>query len=92
MEVNTSALRKGLEEPYPRRNICVEFLKMGGKLTLSDDSHGVVQVGTNFEKAIVFLEELGVEEVFTLEGKDGANAHGGSMGVTVRSIKESFRP
>lgn len=92
MEINTSALRKGLGEPYPRRNVCVEYLKMGGKLTMSDDSHGIVQVGTNFERAIVFLEDLGVEEVFTLEGKDGVNAQGGYKSVSVKSIKESFKP
>ena len=44
------ALRKGLDEPYPARAVCQEYLKMGGKLTLSDDSHGVAQVATNFPR------------------------------------------
>ena len=92
MEVNTSALRKGLGEPYPRKNICVEFLKIGGKLTMSDDSHGIVQVGTNFERAIGFLEGLEVEEVFTLQRKEGLNAQCEARGVSVKSIKESFKP
>ena len=67
MEINTSALRKGLEEPYPTKSICEEYLKMGGKLTLSDDSHGIAQVGTNFERAFAYLEGLGVKELFLLE-------------------------
>lgn len=92
MEINTSALRKGLGEPYPRKNICEVYLEMGGKLTMSDDSHGIVQVGTNFERAIGFLEDLGVGEVFTLEGSEGANAQGEIRGVSVKRIKESFRP
>ena len=45
VEVNSSGLRKGLKEPYPRRGVCEEYLKLGGKLTLSDDSHGIKRVG-----------------------------------------------
>jgi hypothetical protein len=37
---------------------------MGGKLTLSDDSHGVAQVGLNFKRAVQYLRELGVEQVY----------------------------
>ena len=73
MEINTSALRKGLEEPYPTRSVCEEFLKMGGRLALSDDSHGIAQVGTNFERAFMYLESLGVEELYVLES-DGIRA------------------
>ncbi|TAQ91614.1 hypothetical protein B7494_g120 [Chlorociboria aeruginascens] len=43
LEINSAALRKGLKEPYPGRGVCEEFLKLGGKLTLSDDSHGIEQ-------------------------------------------------
>lgn len=67
LEVNTSALRKGLDEPYPARAICEEYLKLGGKLTLSDDSHGVAQVATNYGKAVDYLETLGVRELWLLE-------------------------
>lgn len=69
VEVNTSALRKGLKEPYPGRSICEAFLEMGGKLTLSDDSHGLVQVGTNYERAFEYLGSLGVEELWVLDEK-----------------------
>ena len=70
VEINSSALRKGLDEPYPGRSIVEEYLKMGGKLTLSDDSHGIAQVGTNFERAFAYLETLGVEELYRLESKE----------------------
>jgi histidinol-phosphatase (PHP family) len=67
LECNSSALRKGLAEPYPARPIAEEWLKMGGKFTMSDDSHGIAQVATNYLRALDYLESLGVTEVWTLE-------------------------
>ncbi len=40
---------------------------MRGMLTLSDDSHGVAQLGLNFERTIRYLEGLGVESIHYLE-------------------------
>lgn len=71
LEINSAALRKGLKEPYPGRAICKMFLGLGGKLTLSDDSHGIDHIATNFEKAVEFLESLGVREVWLLQAADG---------------------
>ena len=53
--------------PYPARPIAEKWLEIGGKFTLSDDSHGIVQVATNYGRAIDFLLSLGVTEVWTLE-------------------------
>ena len=93
IEINTSALRKGLEEPYPTRSVCEEYLAMGGKLTLSDDSHGIDHVGTNYGKAIEYLESLGVKDLYTLNGKDGnENRQATVRKVTLADIKQSFRP
>lgn len=39
---------------------------MGGKFTMSDDSHGIEQVSTNYARALAFLESLGITEVWTL--------------------------
>lgn len=93
MEVNSSALRKGLKEPYPTRSVCVEFLAMGGKLTMGDDSHGVAQVGACFEGAMEYLESLGVEEVFTLESREGLRSGtvNGVKAVKLADVKKSFR-
>lgn len=66
LECNTSALRKGLTEPYPARPIAEAWLAMGGRFTLSDDSHGIAQVATNYGRALDYLEGLGVAEVWTL--------------------------
>lgn len=51
LELNTSALRKGMSEAYPQSEICIAFKEMGGCFTFSDDSHGVAQVGLNYERA-----------------------------------------
>lgn len=97
LEINSSALRKGLKEPYPGRTVCEEFVKMGGNFTLSDDSHGASQVGTNFMRAFEYLESLGVKELFLFE-RDGANldANGkralNTRSVTLSSMKQNFKP
>jgi histidinol-phosphatase (PHP family) len=42
-------------------------MDMGGKFTLSDDSHGVAQVGLNFGGASDYLKSLGVMDLYYLE-------------------------
>jgi histidinol-phosphatase (PHP family) len=71
LECNTSALRKGLEEPYPARGVAVEWTCMGGRFTFSDDSHGIAQVATCYERGLEYLEGLGVGEVWTWERAPG---------------------
>lgn len=66
LECNSSALRKGLAEPYPSRQIAEEWLGLGGRFTLSDDSHGIAQLGTNYARALDFLASLGVKSLWTL--------------------------
>jgi histidinol-phosphatase (PHP family) len=67
LECNTSALRKGLKEPYPARAVAETWLALGGRFTMSDDSHGVAQVATNYARAATYLEGLGVKEVWTFD-------------------------
>jgi histidinol-phosphatase (PHP family) len=50
---------------------------MGGKLTLSDDSHGIAQVGLNFGRTVDYLKSLGVETLHYLE-REAAASQGGS--------------
>lgn len=44
-----------------------EWIKLGGKFTFSDDSHGIAQVATNYARTVTYLESLGIEEVWTLK-------------------------
>ena len=47
---------------------------MGGLFTLSDDSHGIAQIGTNFERALEYLESLQVPHLCFFE-REGNAAH-----------------
>ncbi|KKP02604.1 histidinol-phosphatase (PHP family) [Trichoderma harzianum] len=96
LECNSAALRKGLDEPYPGRIISEEWLKLGGKFTLSDDSHGIAQVATNYSRALTFLESLGVKHVWTFERKNHPEAGETTkaelidMGVPLSEFRRNF--
>lgn len=83
LECNTSALRKGLAEPYPARAIAEEWIRLGGRFTFSDDSHGIAQVATHYSRGLDFLESLGVNEVMTLERRPHA---GGRAELVEKSV------
>jgi histidinol-phosphatase (PHP family) len=89
VEINSSALRKGLKEPYPGRSVVEEYLKMGGKLTLSDDSHGIAQVGTNYERAFAYLETLGAKELFLLESKEVSSQTKRDVGIRAVALSDA---
>lgn len=91
LELNTAGLRKGLLEPYPTSEICEVrmrqdirlegpnpcqvFLGLGGRFTLSDDSHQVEHVATNYARLPEFLERTGIRELFFLQaGREGGDA------------------
>ncbi|KAF2019309.1 histidinol-phosphatase [Aaosphaeria arxii CBS 175.79] len=74
LELNSAGLRKGLAEPYPCLPICQTsftngrklqmFLSMGGRFALSDDSHGIEQVGTNYHRLLAFVQRAGIREIY----------------------------
>lgn len=37
---------------------------MGGRFTMSDDSHGVAQVGTNYGRLLDFIRTTGIKEIW----------------------------
>lgn len=85
LECNTSALRKGLAEPYPARAIAERWVALGGRFTMSDDSHGIAQVATNYGRAVRYLQSLGVDEVWTWERE--ARGEGEKGALTERAVK-----
>ncbi|KAI1760769.1 histidinol-phosphatase [Hypoxylon sp. FL1150] len=95
LECNSSALRKGLAEPYPGRQIADEWVRLGGRFTLSDDSHGIAQVGTNYGRALDYLSSLGVTSLWTLRrephpgggGEDGKKAELVEVEVELESVR-----
>ena len=77
-------------------NSTKEWLKIGGKFTMSDDSHGIAQVATNYARALSYLESLGVSEVWTFKrsphpGVDGsAKAKLEHLAVPLTVFREHF--
>jgi histidinol-phosphatase (PHP family) len=99
LECNTAALRKGLAEPYPAREVAQEWLRIGGRFTFSDDSHGVSQVATNYTRGLDYLESLGVTELWALKrlahGENDAEAQSSpqlvEVSVSVQEFRESLK-
>ncbi|EHN02586.1 His2p [Saccharomyces cerevisiae x Saccharomyces kudriavzevii VIN7] len=69
IEINTSALRKGLKEPYPSKTLCDLVKKhCGSRFVLSDDAHGVAQVGVCYDKVKKYIVDvLQLEHICYLE-------------------------
>ncbi|KAL2196863.1 polymerase/histidinol phosphatase-like protein [Corynascus similis CBS 632.67] len=94
LECNTSALRKGLAEAYPKREIAEEWVRMGGRFTFGDDSHGIAQVATNYVRGLDYLESLGVRELWTLERRvrtGGEETELVEMSVSIKEFRASLK-
>jgi len=59
IELNTSGLRKRPGEMYPNKNLLHTAWSLGIPVCLGSDAHKPQEIGTNFEKAINLLYELG---------------------------------
>ncbi|KAN0060019.1 hypothetical protein ACQY0O_007992 [Thecaphora frezii] len=66
-ECNAAAFRKGWKTAYPGREVLDLILSLGGRLCLSDDSHGVHAVAFNYHRLRDYLVEAGVQEIWYLE-------------------------
>ncbi|KAK9455296.1 polymerase/histidinol phosphatase-like protein [Dipodascopsis uninucleata] len=74
VELNSAAIRKGWSEPYPRADICKLIMKKDGRFTLSDDSHGIAQVGLNFHKVLAYIQALGIETMYYIDLDDNGSS------------------
>ena len=59
------------------------FLKMGGRFVLSDDSHGVGHIGTNYSKAFEFIKKTGIQEVYVFGRGEDKDQDQGRLNKTV---------
>jgi histidinol-phosphatase (PHP family) len=66
LEINSAAVRKGMDEPYPKSEICQVALERGMRFCLSDDSHGIDQVVACYDRVLQFLEKTGIQSVTCL--------------------------
>ncbi|KAG6335716.1 hypothetical protein ID866_3374 [Astraeus odoratus] len=70
-EFNAAALRKGWATSYPGRDVAEMIHALGGRFTLSDDSHGPQRVGENYSEMRDYLRGLRVSELWFLSRPDG---------------------
>lgn len=44
------------------------FLRLGGAFVMSDDSHGIDQIGTNYTRLLAFIQKAGIDEIHFIDG------------------------
>jgi histidinol-phosphatase (PHP family) len=81
VEVSTAGLRKPVGELYPDRAFAEMCVEAGAAFALSSDAHTPDQVGFGYERALEFLERLGVTRICTFERRRRSLAPLGEDGV-----------
>ena len=67
VEISTAGLRKPVGELYPAHDFAAMCVEAGASFALSSDAHLPEQVGFAYDRAVAFLDELGVEEICVFE-------------------------
>ncbi|MBI4352649.1 MAG: histidinol-phosphatase, partial [Candidatus Omnitrophica bacterium] len=62
IEINTSGLRKPVNEIYPSLSVLKIYCAAGVPITFSSDSHDPKDVGRDYDKAWVLAKEAGYTE------------------------------
>ena len=70
VELSTAGLRKPVGELYPARPLAEMCVDAGAPFALSSDAHLPEQVGFGYERALQFLDDLGVSEIAVFEGRE----------------------
>jgi histidinol-phosphatase (PHP family) len=70
VELSTAGLRKPVGELYPARTFAELCVEAGAPFALSSDAHLPEQVGFGYEKALGFLDSLGVGEISVFERRE----------------------
>ncbi len=69
VEISTAGLRKPVNELYPARGFAELCVEAGVRFALSSDAHLPEQVGFEYDRAVEFLDSLGVGEICVFEGR-----------------------
>lgn len=67
VELSTAGLRKPVGELYPALEFAEMCVEAGASFALSSDAHLPEQVGFEYDRAVEFLDRLGVEEICVFE-------------------------
>lgn len=71
IEINTSALRYGLRDFHPCRNILKRYKELGGEIiTIGSDAHRALDIMRDFEKAKEVLKDIGFKKFCVFEKKE----------------------
>ena len=70
VEVSTAGLRKPVGELYPSRAFAEMCVEAGAAFSLSSDAHLPEHVGYGYDRALAFLDELGVGQIAVFEGRE----------------------
>ena len=70
IEVSTAGLRKSVGEIYPAAAFLEMCLEAGRPVTLSSDAHVPEELGHEYERAVEWLEGLGVSELAVFERRE----------------------
>ncbi len=78
VEISTAGLRKPVGELYPSREFAEMCVEAGAPFALSSDAHLPEQVGFEYDRAVDFLGELGIDEICVFEQRQRSLAPLGS--------------
>jgi histidinol-phosphatase (PHP family) len=67
VEISTAGLRKPVGELYPARSFAEMCVEAGASFALSSDAHLPEHVGFAYDRAVDFLDDLGVGEICVFE-------------------------
>ncbi len=77
LEVNSAAVRKGMDDPYPKREISLAAVERGIRFCLSDDSHGISHIAHSYDRVLQFVEQVGIQSLtFLKHGSPDSQAEG----------------
>jgi histidinol-phosphatase (PHP family) len=78
VEISTAGLRKPIGELYPSRAFAEMCVEAGASFALSSDAHLPEQVGFEYDRALEFLDQIGVGEICVFEQRQRSLAPLGS--------------
>jgi len=78
VEISTAGIRKPVGELYPSRQFAEMCVEAGAAFALSSDAHLPEQIGFEYERAVQFMDELGIGELCVFEQRQRSLAPLGS--------------
>jgi len=75
-EINAAGFRKGWRTACPGADVIQLIIQLGGRFTISDDSHGPHTVGWNYDHLYKYLRATGLQDMWYLREVTGSDESG----------------